>query len=340
VRLLRSNMSIWKRFVDDIFTILPNGSWQDTLRMLNSINKNIQFTMEMESEGRLPFLDLEITRGDNKLDTKVYRKGTHSGTYLHYTSEHAHSHKMSVCDSLAYRALTYCSKEDDKKIELQLITKELMDNGYPKLKIQRSFEKTKSNLEVEGDGESTTEQKTISIPYVEHLSYAIKRILDKHDIRTIMIPGINLRNIVCKLKDRITTEETANCIYVIGCKDCDATYVGETKRRFKNRLTEHKAAVRNANSKDSALAEHAIEKLHTPNWETPKIVSKDRDFRTRRFKEAVAIINQKNPLNRNEGMKISETFKPLITNFKDYNVNDNENKFRAKTKSVRFLPNW
>jgi hypothetical protein len=66
--------------------------------------------------------------------------------------------------------------------------------------------------------------------------------------------------------------------------------LGESKRRFKARLTEHKAAVRNANTKDSALATHAIDLLHPPNWDDAQIIAKDANFRTRRMKEAVAIL--------------------------------------------------
>jgi hypothetical protein len=289
----------------------------------------------------LPFLDIEFTRRGSTIDSKVYRKPTHSGSYTCYTSEHAHSHKMSVINSLAYRALKYCNNTEDQREELEFITRELKNNGYPVNEIRREFTKVRERIAAENEATVTQEElKTISIPFVEKLSYNISRILKARNIRTVMIPGNTIKNIVCTIKDKLIMEETPNCIYLIGCLDCEATYVGESKRRLKNRIVEHKAAVRNANGKDSALAEHAIDKLHTPDWDNLKIVSKSRDFKTRRFKEAVAILNQKMPLNRNEGMKISETFKPLITDFNNYSLEDNRNKFRAKTKTVRFLPNW
>jgi hypothetical protein len=342
IRLLGPNLKMWRRYVDDVLALLRSAKWQDTLRDLNSINSSIQFTMELEKSQKLPFLDLEISRnGNGEMSTKVYRKATHSGSYTHYTSEHAYSQKMSVVSSLAYRAFTYCDKQEDQEKEVELITKELMGNGYPKVGITKVVKKVREKMLLPVEQEEEFEQKkTVSIPFIEQLSYKISRVLRKFDIRTVMVPGATIRNIACLTKDKIAMEETPNCVYVIGCSECDATYVGETKRRLKNRITEHKAAVRNANDKDSALSEHAIEKLHIPDWNSIKIVSKDRDFRTRRFKEAVAIFNQKNPLNRNEGMKISETFKPLITNFKSYSIAEMQNKFRAKSKIVRFLPNW
>ncbi|KAJ4437686.1 hypothetical protein ANN_17831 [Periplaneta americana] len=52
------------RYVDDTFVVWPHGQdkLQEFLQHLNSIHANIQFTMEVESEGSLPFLDIHIHR--------------------------------------------------------------------------------------------------------------------------------------------------------------------------------------------------------------------------------------------------------------------------------------
>ena len=48
------------------------------LQHINSKNKNIQFTMEKEENGILPFLDVLISREGNRLGQTVYRKPTHT----------------------------------------------------------------------------------------------------------------------------------------------------------------------------------------------------------------------------------------------------------------------
>ncbi|KAL0280173.1 UNVERIFIED_CONTAM: hypothetical protein PYX00_001546 [Menopon gallinae] len=83
--------SHWFRYVDDTFVIWPHGSetLPDFLNHLNSIHPDIQFTLEHESEGTLPFLDVLITRHpDGKLTHAVYRKPTHTDRYLHALSNH------------------------------------------------------------------------------------------------------------------------------------------------------------------------------------------------------------------------------------------------------------
>ena len=58
-------------------------------------------TYEMESEGKLSFLDLLIVRnevGDVKL--QIYRKLTHTDQYLNFCSHHPIEHKLSVVRTL------------------------------------------------------------------------------------------------------------------------------------------------------------------------------------------------------------------------------------------------
>ena len=54
--------------------------------MLNSFAKNIQFTYEVESNAKLPFLDILLMRNHNDITTTVHRKDCNSDVYLHWDS--------------------------------------------------------------------------------------------------------------------------------------------------------------------------------------------------------------------------------------------------------------
>ena len=48
----------WKRYVDDVFSIIPKGNQDKMLQYLNSIDPHIKFTIEQPNEeGGTPFLD-------------------------------------------------------------------------------------------------------------------------------------------------------------------------------------------------------------------------------------------------------------------------------------------
>jgi hypothetical protein len=67
----------WFSYVDDTFVIWPPcpGKLLEFLDHLNSIHENIQFTMETERDGHLPFLDIDIHRKpDGSLGHEVCRK--------------------------------------------------------------------------------------------------------------------------------------------------------------------------------------------------------------------------------------------------------------------------
>jgi hypothetical protein len=76
----------WFRFVDDTFVVWPHGKdeLQEFLRHLNSIHPNFTFTMEVEQNKVLPFLDVLVSRRpDGSLGHSVYRKPIHTDLYLH-----------------------------------------------------------------------------------------------------------------------------------------------------------------------------------------------------------------------------------------------------------------
>ena len=60
------------------------------------------------------------------------------------------------------------------------------------------------------------------------------------------------------------TCETKNLIYMIQCNRCNLEYIGETKRRLKDRLNEYRRTIDNPNnkSKPTTAAEHF---LSSPN---------------------------------------------------------------------------
>ena len=136
---------IWKRYVDDIFCILKKGTIQRTLNHLNNIHPAIQFTVEVEKDGMLPFFDTQLQRGqEGTLDTTVFHKTTHTDRYLQFESHHPVHVKRGVVKSLFDRVQAVILKEENMYEEKNHLENALQDNGYPRPFIQRSLERQRA----------------------------------------------------------------------------------------------------------------------------------------------------------------------------------------------------
>ena len=91
----------WKRYVDDVFSIIPKGNRNKMLQYLNSIDPHIKFTIEQPNkEGGIPFLDTFPKSKGEGIAVSVYRKPTHMDRYLDFNSSHPISAKRAVVRAL------------------------------------------------------------------------------------------------------------------------------------------------------------------------------------------------------------------------------------------------
>jgi len=92
----RQTIPLWLRYVDDAFTAVHKDEIDAFHDHLNGEqNADIQFTNEIEENGKLPFLDSSVSRDNNELRTTVYRKPTHTDRLLDQSSYNPTSHKTT-----------------------------------------------------------------------------------------------------------------------------------------------------------------------------------------------------------------------------------------------------
>ena len=101
----------WVRKADDTFL-----EWKLTLEdlhnfhlFLNSLHPSIQWTMQVEENGMMSFLDILVIRTPTGLETTVYRKPSASDRYTHFTTAQARRERVIVITTLRKRAELYCS---------------------------------------------------------------------------------------------------------------------------------------------------------------------------------------------------------------------------------------
>ena len=112
----KRKIPLWLRYVDDTFTTLHKDEIDDFHEHLNKQNAHIQFTNEIEDNGKIPlgipFLDCLVSRDNNRLQTTVYRKPTHTDRLLDESSYNPTSHKATIILTLWRRALLVCDSQD------------------------------------------------------------------------------------------------------------------------------------------------------------------------------------------------------------------------------------
>ena len=125
------------------------------------------------------------------------------------------------------------------------------------------------------------------------------RILSDINVQVHMKPFRTLRRILSHPKDRIPDDDKSSVVvYKINCRDCDASYVGETGRALKTRVSEHRRAMEKRDFSASALAQHAWEHDHHINWTSTCVLGVESYYRSRISREAS---RQPSSLNRDRG---------------------------------------
>ena len=104
----RQTIPLWLRYVDDTFTAVHKDEIDDFHDHLNEQNADIQFTKEIEENGKLPSLDCLVSRDNNELRTTVYRKPTHTDRLLDqssYNPDFTQSHDYKDFDETSATSL-------------------------------------------------------------------------------------------------------------------------------------------------------------------------------------------------------------------------------------------
>jgi len=300
----------WLRYVDDTFVIWSHGKDEldRFLTHINSIHKNIQFTMETENNNKLPFLDVLVSRReDGTLGHCVYRKPTHTDRYLHKDSNHHPRQKRAVLKTLFVRANRICEPAAIKD-ELAHLTNVFQANGFSEHEIKRAFH-------IRRDTPAPRQEPTRStafLPYVEDVTDRIERLLRRHNVKTVFKPTHQVSDLLRSVKDARDPLSTAG-VYKIPCS-CGSAYIGTTKRSISTRIKEHQRNCRLGHTDKSAVAEHAFEeRIHNINFNDTQVLSRTTHYYPRLNREAIEIF--KHPFNFNrkeEGIKINRLWHPVL----------------------------
>ena len=274
---------LWLRYVDDTFIIWQHGKekLETFFNYVNNVTPSIKFTYEVEKNNSLPFLDVLAIRYNGRIDTSVNRKPTHTGQYIHNTSNHPEHTKKGIIRTLQSRAQAICSNEDYLRVETDNIVNDFLRNGYSRRYIYKSLAIKKppssvNNEEIKG---------SLVIPYVRGTSEKIRRIAKKYGLRTAFHSRNTIGKLLCNTSPKLPKLEIKNVIYSLPC-ECGVKYFGETSRPLGVRVAEHKKNVKEGKTHISKLAEHVWDTQHKVLWDNVNIIGRESNNTKRKIVEA------------------------------------------------------
>ncbi|XP_069158474.1 uncharacterized protein [Procambarus clarkii] len=117
------------RYVDDIFMQVPDVRRLRELKEAFEHNSVLSFTFEMETDGKLSFLDVAVTERNGGFHTAVYTKETNIGMCLNANSDCPDRYKRNVFNTYVDRALSHSSGWKRVDEELCRVRQVLVNNG-------------------------------------------------------------------------------------------------------------------------------------------------------------------------------------------------------------------
>ena len=181
-------------------------------------------------------------------------------------------------------------------------------NGYPEEMTRKSLSKQRAKA-VSQREEEDERTDTLCLPYmyIQGLSESVEKAVKDLKIRTIFKTTPTLRHCLTKVKTPADPINTKGVVYKIPC-ECGRAYVGETGRTLTQRITEHKRAVKNADS-NNGLAVHVAGAEHEIRWDEA-VVCREEQWTKQKIKESLSIKAHTNNLNLNAGAFIDTNWNP------------------------------
>ena len=197
----------------------------------------MQFTLKIEKENKLNFLDFSLTKNvdEKKFEFDIYRKPTTTDLVIPADSHHPRPQKMASFNAFVHRLLTIPLSDENFKKEVNTIKHIATSNGYNSSIVKKLINKHQSHKN--DNNNNTTGTKYVSATYGNFTPYILVNTLKKCNINV----GFKTNNKLSKLlrdNNKVPLEDKSG-VYKLLCNDCDSFYIGQTGRKFSKRYPEH-----------------------------------------------------------------------------------------------------
>ena len=248
------------------------------LQYINTFHQNIRFTMEVEANNSLSFLDINITRSNGRFLTGIFRKKTYTGLGLNFFSNCSFSFKINSIQTLLSRAYSLSSSWSSFHDEISFLKVYFKNNCYPSGIFDKIVNRFLNNIfqPCVKFPEVPKKLMYVSLPFVKNAAFRCE--LTKN--LNILYPYVNFKFV---LKNPLPGLMWSFVIYEYKCPKCNfGSYVGSTRRLLKVRIDSHRGVSHRTGcilkSKEfSSIRNHSILCKTDINYSNFKILSQTTD---------------------------------------------------------------
>ena len=318
------------RYVDDTFCVFNNVSEaNEFLEYANTLDASMTFTMEMECDKKLPFLDTIVHRSSNHalLSTKV--KETDKGLFYDFSSYVPEANKFNLVYTKIYRIYKIASNMKIFHSDFSNLRKHLLLNGFPDGMISKCVDKVLSKFHVNNNNGSnpgpdiidnqdthTNVNSSVEIrmflPYMgpasgflkRKIHSLVKRFYPKIVLKIIFRRGFKLENLFNK-KDKFPPSCRSGVVYFVPCTGCglSGAYMGKTINSLYERFYLSPNGHLVPANTESALVNHVISSKNPQcgyKFDDVKIIENCKTDEQLGYMESILLTHDKPNLNTQE----------------------------------------
>lgn len=251
--------------MDDILQNIKRTHIETKLDEINNLHPSLRFTIERESNGAIPFLDMKIMNNEGQLSSTWYNKPTDTGLIMNFHALAPKRYKRSVVSGLVHRIHRACSTWEYFHSSLQRAKQILERNQYPPAFYEPIIQDTLSSIITPVEDKASIPENRPSPPPNDRLQGEVhpacpadiqKKLLfvqyrgkctedyarALHRLKapcTIVSTLRKLKTVLPSLKTPVEKPLRSGVVYKITCPRCQSCYVGATTRHCKTRFNEH-----------------------------------------------------------------------------------------------------
>jgi hypothetical protein len=262
--LTKPSIDGYFRYVDDILLIYNKYliDINEVLALFNSLSPTLKFSLELEADNRLNYLDLTLIKNATGFSYEIYRKPTATDTIIPRDSCHPYEHKMAAVRYFVNRINTYDLSTSSKQAEIDTIKHILRNNSYEVSLLEKMIRKEVMRKPSQQQMPEHPKQKWARFTYVGSETRIVTKLFHHTQVKVAYTTNNNLEKLLRNNTTNEANKYTRSGIYQLNCPTCSKKYIGQTGRSFQVRFREHKHDYKYMCYK-SKFAQHLLEEGHS-----------------------------------------------------------------------------